>query len=53
MPLTAEEAARVFGELLSGRAEEEQIEAFLIALSARKPATSEFVGAVTRDARRR
>ena len=46
-PLTAEEAARVFGELLSGRAEEDQIEAFLIALSARKPAISEFVGAVT------
>ena len=46
-PLTAEEAARLFGELLSGRAEDEEIKAFLIALSARKPATSEFVGAVT------
>lgn len=45
-PLTADEAAHIFGELLSGRAEEEQIKAFLIALSARKPATSEFVGAV-------
>jgi anthranilate phosphoribosyltransferase len=44
--LTAEEAARIFGELLSGRTAEDQIEDFLIALSARKPATSEFVGAV-------
>ena len=46
-PLTAEEAARVFNQLLSGRAEEDEIKAFLISLSARKPATSEFVGAVT------
>jgi anthranilate phosphoribosyltransferase len=46
-PLTAEEAARAFGELLSGRAQEDQIKTFLLALSARKPATSEFVGAVT------
>ena len=46
-PLTAEEAARIFGELLSGRATEEDTKAFLLALSARKPATSEFVGAVT------
>jgi anthranilate phosphoribosyltransferase len=45
-PLTAEEAARIFGALLSGRAGEEEIKAFLVALSARKPATSEFVGAV-------
>ena len=45
-PLTADEAARIFGELLSGRAEEDEIKAFLLALSARKPATSEFVGAV-------
>ena len=45
-PLTAEEAARLFGELLSGHAGEDEIKAFLIALSARKPATSEFVGAV-------
>jgi anthranilate phosphoribosyltransferase len=45
-PLSAEEAARLFGELLSGRAGEDEIKAFLIALSARKPATSEFVGAV-------
>ncbi len=39
-PLTAEEASHVFGELLSGRAEDKEIEAFLIALSARKPAIS-------------
>jgi anthranilate phosphoribosyltransferase len=45
-PLTAEEAARIFGALLSGRAGEDEIKAFLLALSARKPATSEFVGAV-------
>ena len=45
-PLSAEEAARIFGELLSGRASDDEIKAFLIALSARKPATSEFVGAV-------
>jgi anthranilate phosphoribosyltransferase len=45
-PLTAEEAARIFGELLSGRASENEIKTFLVALSARKPATSEFVGAV-------
>jgi anthranilate phosphoribosyltransferase len=45
-PLTAEEAAQVFGELLSGRATDDEIKTFLIALSARKPATSEFVGAV-------
>jgi anthranilate phosphoribosyltransferase len=45
-PLTAEEAARLFGELLSGRADDDEIKAFLIALSARKPAISEFVGAV-------
>lgn len=45
-PLSAEEAARVFTRLLSGAAAEEEIKAFLIALSARKPATSEFVGAV-------
>ena len=38
-PLTAEEAARIFGELLSGRVSEEEIKAFLIALSARRPAT--------------
>ena len=46
-PLTADEAAHIFGEILSGRAEDKEIEAFLIALSARKPAISEFVGAVT------
>jgi anthranilate phosphoribosyltransferase len=46
-PLTADEAAHVFGELLSGRAEESEIKKFLLALSARKPVTSEFVGAVT------
>jgi anthranilate phosphoribosyltransferase len=46
-PLTADEAAHIFGELLSGRAEEDEIKRFLLALSARKPATSEFVGAVT------
>jgi anthranilate phosphoribosyltransferase len=46
-PLTEEEAARVFGQLLSGRASEDEIQAFLIALSARKPTTAEFVGAVT------
>ena len=45
-PLTAQEAARIFGELLSGRASEDEIKAFLVALSARMPATSEFVGAV-------
>ena len=45
-PLTAEQAARVFGELLSGRASDDEIKAFLIALSARRPATAEFVGAV-------
>ena len=46
-PLTADEAAHIFGELLSGRAEEDEIKNFLLALSARKPVTSEFVGAVT------
>src|SRR5262249_12241833 len=45
-PLTAQEAARLFGELLSGRAGDDEIKAFLIALSARRPAISEFVGAV-------
>ncbi|HUO02158.1 MAG TPA: anthranilate phosphoribosyltransferase [Rhizomicrobium sp.] len=45
-PLTADEAARVFGQLLSGHASEDEILAFLIALSARKPSTAEFVGAV-------
>jgi anthranilate phosphoribosyltransferase len=45
-PLSAEEATRVFGLLLSGTASEEEIKAFLIALSARKPVLSEFVGAV-------
>ncbi|HXL69855.1 MAG TPA: anthranilate phosphoribosyltransferase [Rhizomicrobium sp.] len=45
-PLTADEAARVFGQLLSGRASEDEILAFLIALSARRPSTAEFVGAV-------
>jgi len=45
-PLTADEAARVFGQLLSGRATEDEVLAFLIALSARKPSTAEFVGAV-------
>jgi len=45
-PLTAAEAQRIFGALLSGRAREDEIKAFLIALSARKPATSEFVGAI-------
>ena len=45
-PLTAEEAARIFGALLSGRAGEDEIKAFLVALSARRPAISEFVGAV-------
>jgi anthranilate phosphoribosyltransferase len=45
--LSADEAARVFGQLLSGRAGEEEIKEFLIALSARKPTTAEFVGAVT------
>jgi anthranilate phosphoribosyltransferase len=45
-PLTEDEAARVFGQLLSGRASEDEIQAFLIALSARKPTTAEFVGAV-------
>ncbi|HWF64100.1 MAG TPA: anthranilate phosphoribosyltransferase [Rhizomicrobium sp.] len=45
-PLSADEAARVFGQLLSGRASEDEILAFLIALSARKPSTAEFVGAV-------
>ncbi|HZQ39439.1 MAG TPA: hypothetical protein VFA87_01550, partial [Rhizomicrobium sp.] len=45
-PLTADEAARAFGQLLSGRATEDEILAFLIALSARKPSTAEFVGAV-------
>jgi anthranilate phosphoribosyltransferase len=45
--LTAEEAARVFDTLLSGQASDEEIRDFLIALSGRKPATSEFVGAVT------
>jgi anthranilate phosphoribosyltransferase len=45
-PLTKDEAARVFGQLLSGRASEDEIQAFLIALSARKPTTAEFVGAV-------
>lgn len=45
-PLTADEAARVFDLLLSGRAKEDEIQAFLIALSARKPTTAEFVGAI-------
>ena len=45
-PLTADEATGVFGQLLSGRASEDEILAFLIALSARKPSTAEFVGAV-------
>jgi anthranilate phosphoribosyltransferase len=45
-PLTKDEAARIFGQLLSGRASEDEIQAFLIALSARKPTTAEFVGAV-------
>jgi anthranilate phosphoribosyltransferase len=45
-PLTEDEAGRVFGQLLSGRASEDEIQAFLIALSARKPTTAEFVGAV-------
>ena len=45
-PLSAAEAHRIFGELLSGRASEDEIKAFLLALSARKPAISEFVGAV-------
>lgn len=45
-PLSAEEAARVFTRLLSGEADEEEIKTFLIALSARRPVTSEFVGAV-------
>jgi anthranilate phosphoribosyltransferase len=45
-PLTADEAAQVFGQLLSGHATEDEILAFLIALSARKPSTAEFVGAV-------
>jgi anthranilate phosphoribosyltransferase len=45
-PLTEDEAARVFGQLLSGRASQDEIQAFLIALSARKPTTAEFVGAV-------
>jgi anthranilate phosphoribosyltransferase len=45
--LTAEEAARVFDTLLSGQASDEEVRDFLIALSGRKPATSEFVGAVT------
>ena len=45
--LTAEEAARVFEMLLSGQASDEEIRNFLIALSGRKPAISEFVGAVT------
>jgi anthranilate phosphoribosyltransferase len=44
--LTADEAARVFGLLLSGRAKDNEIEAFLTALSARKPTTAEFVGAI-------
>ena len=46
-PLSADEAARVFGQLLSGSAGDEEIKGFLIALSARKPTTPEFVGAVT------
>lgn len=45
-PLSTEEAARVFTRLLSGEADEEEIKTFLIALSARRPVTSEFVGAV-------
>ncbi|HKD47916.1 MAG TPA: anthranilate phosphoribosyltransferase [Rhizomicrobium sp.] len=45
-PLNAEEAARAFSRLLSGAAGEEEIRAFLIALSERRPVTSEFVGAV-------
>ena len=43
-PLTADEAAHIFGEILSGLADDKDIEAFLIALSSRKPAISEFVG---------
>ncbi len=46
-PLTAEEAGRIFSLLLSGKASEEEIKSFLLALSARKPTTAEFVGAVT------
>jgi anthranilate phosphoribosyltransferase len=46
-PLTAEEADRIFSLLLSGKAAEEEIKSFLLALSARKPTTAEFVGAVT------
>lgn len=46
-PLSAEEATRVFGLILSGTASEDEIKTFLIALSARKPVLSEFVGAVT------
>jgi anthranilate phosphoribosyltransferase len=46
-PLTADEAAHIFGEVLTGRATEEEIIAFLVALSGRQPATSEFVGAVS------
>jgi anthranilate phosphoribosyltransferase len=46
-PLTAKEADRIFSLLLSGKAAEEDIKSFLLALSARKPTTEEFVGAVT------
>ena len=46
-PLAAEEAAQIFRAILSGRAEDDEIVKFLLALSARRPATSEFVGAVT------
>jgi anthranilate phosphoribosyltransferase len=46
-PLTAEEADRIFSLLLSGKASEEEIKSFLLALSARKPTIAEFVGAVT------
>lgn len=45
-PLSTDEAARVFTRLLSGAVGEEEIRAFLVALSARKPTTAEFVGAV-------
>lgn len=45
-PLTADEAARVFGLILGGHAKDDEIQAFLIALSTRKPTTAEFVGAI-------
>ncbi|MGH6828348.1 MAG: anthranilate phosphoribosyltransferase [Rhizomicrobium sp.] len=46
-PLDAAEAANAFARLLSGKAAEDEIKSFLLALSKRKPATSEFVGAIT------